>query len=104
MLLECKQYEPDCLENADGLKSMNNYPYVSLYTLYQLIHYDILKDGGNFLSVLVQLLLCVLILKSDVEMEVAKYQNEDWYGSYEHFIQDIQFDITDFHNIHDHLQ
>jgi hypothetical protein len=108
LLLECKQYEPNSLEYVNGFECMNNYPYVSLCTLYQLtrdVHYDTLKDGGKYsLPVLVHFMLCVLIFKSNVEMEIEKYQDEEWYESFEHFIRDIQFDITDYNNIHEHLQ
>lgn len=108
LLLECKQYEPNYVEYINGFESMNNYPFVSLCTLHQLtqnISYVTLKDGGKYsLPVLVHFILCVLIFKTEVNMEVANYQNEDWFDSYDHFIQDIYFDITDYNNIHHNIQ
>jgi len=101
LLLECKQYDPSTQANINGFETLDPlYPETVLCSTYtmSLVPFITLKEGGNHSIAVLVFFLYISLFYPSAKEYMTSFSDEEWYASYDHFLQDISFDIRDFEN------
>jgi hypothetical protein len=106
LLLECKEYKSSCTENINGMENLGIYPDTVLCTTYTMaqVPFKTLKEGGHHSIAILVLFLCCIQFFPEMKEYMMQFKDEIWFPSYEHFLQEIHFDVREYENVNENMK